>query len=50
MFTIKAGCLEALSKEMMDKAVHIWVKRAITPVPEGAEQYDEEPPGDGAEP
>jgi hypothetical protein len=46
LLTVKAGCLEDLSKEMMDKAVHIWAKRAITPIPDRAEQYNEEPPDD----
>ena len=34
---------EGLTKEMMDGAVHIWTKRAITVVPVGAEQYEGEP-------
>jgi hypothetical protein len=25
-YTVKAGCLEDLTKEMMDGAVHIWTK------------------------
>jgi hypothetical protein len=49
-YTVKAGCLEGLTKEMMGKAVHIWTKRAVTPIPEGAESYEEEPPGDGEQP
>jgi len=47
-FTLKA-CVEGLTKEMMDKAVHIWVKRAIVPVPEGAETWEEEPDGGTAD-
>jgi hypothetical protein len=45
MLSVKAGCLEGLSKEMMRKAVHIWTKSAVVDVPEGVEQYEEEPPG-----
>lgn len=40
--TLKA-CVEGLTREMMDGAVHIWVKRAIVPVPDGAEVWEEEP-------
>lgn len=50
LFTVKAGCLEGLNKEMLDNATHIWAKRAITPIPEGAKQYDEEPPDTDDEP
>lgn len=42
MITLK-GCVEGMTKEMMDGAVHIWAKRAIVPIPEGAEQWPEEP-------
>lgn len=27
----------------MDTAVHIWCKRAIVPIPEGAERWEGEP-------
>jgi len=50
LFTVKAGCLEGLTKEMMDKGVHIWTKRSITPIPSDAEAYEEEPPGPDDEP
>ena len=30
----------------MDKGVHIWTRRAITPIPPGATAYDEEPDED----
>ena len=43
--SVKAGCLEGLSKEMMREAVHIWTKSAVVDVPEGVEQHEEEPPG-----
>ena len=42
MMTVK-GCFNGLTKEMMDGAVHIWAKRAIVPIPEGAEVWQEEP-------
>lgn len=45
-YTIKAGCLEGLTKEMLDRGIHIWTKRAVTPIPEGAEAFEEEPPDD----
>ncbi|OAP64507.1 hypothetical protein AYL99_00479 [Fonsecaea erecta] len=44
--SIKGGCLEGLSKEMMRFAVHIWTRSAIVDIPEGAVQYEEEPPED----
>lgn len=40
--TFKA-CVDGLTREMMDKAIHIWAKRAITPIPVGAERWEEEP-------
>ncbi|OCT50035.1 hypothetical protein CLCR_07706 [Cladophialophora carrionii] len=45
MLSVKAGCLEGLSKEMMRTAIHIWTKSAVVYIPEGVEQYEEEPPG-----
>ncbi len=45
MLSVKAGCLDGLSKEMMRKAVHIWTRSAVVDIPEGAERYEEEPPG-----
>jgi len=41
-YTLK-GCVEGLTKEMVDGAVHIWTKRAVTDIPLGAERYWEEP-------
>lgn len=38
---VKAGCLEGLTKEMLDKAAHLWTKRAVVPIPPNAEQYEE---------
>lgn len=42
--TIKGGCLVDLTAEMFKRATHIWTKRAIFPIPNGAKQYEEEPP------
>ena len=44
MLSVKAGCLEGLSKDMMRKAFHIWTKSAVVDIPEGVEQYEENPP------
>lgn len=43
--SVKAGCLDGLSKEMLRSGIHIWTKSAVINIPEGAEQYEEEPPG-----
>ncbi|KIW81290.1 hypothetical protein Z517_04315 [Fonsecaea pedrosoi CBS 271.37] len=43
--SVKAGCLDGLSKEMMRRAVHIWTRSAVVDIPEDAVQYVEEPPG-----
>ena len=45
LLSVKAGCLERLNKAMMRTAVHIWTKSAVIDIPEGVEQYEEEPPG-----
>jgi hypothetical protein len=45
ILSVKAGCLDGLTKDMMRSAVHIWTKSAVIDIPEGAEQYEEEPPG-----
>lgn len=44
--SVKGGCLEALNKELLSKATHIWTKSAIVPIPEGFEAYEEEPSSD----
>jgi len=44
--SVKGGCLEGLTKEMLKKAVHIWTKTALVEIPEGVEQFEEEPPGE----
>jgi len=41
--SVKGGCLEKLD---WSKAKHIWTKRAVVPIPEGAAR-DEEEPSDG---
>ncbi|KAK3726037.1 hypothetical protein LTR37_000185 [Vermiconidia calcicola] len=43
--SVKSGCLEGISKEMMRSAVHIWTRSAIIDIPDEAEAYEEEPPG-----
>lgn len=45
MVSVKSGCLDGVTKEMMRGAVHIWTRSAIVDIPEGAEAYEEEPPG-----
>ncbi|RYO81942.1 hypothetical protein DL766_010465 [Monosporascus sp. MC13-8B] len=42
--SVKGGCLEGLDWR---KAVHIWTKSAMVPIPEGAETHPEEPTGSG---
>ena len=37
---VKDGCLDNL---VVSKAVHIWCKEAIVPIPEGVERFEEEP-------
>lgn len=43
--SVKAGCLDGITKEMMRTAVHIWTKSAIVDIPKDAEAHEEEPPG-----
>ncbi|RYP46118.1 hypothetical protein DL768_007639 [Monosporascus sp. mg162] len=40
--SVKGGCLEGLD---WGKAVHIWTRSAMVPIPEGAETHPEEPTG-----
>jgi len=40
---VKGGCIEGLDWK---QAKHIWVKRAMVPIPEGVETHDEEPVGE----
>jgi hypothetical protein len=41
--SVKGGCLEGLSRQMMAKAVHIWCKEAVMEIPAGVERWEEEP-------
>ena len=43
--SVKAGCLDGMTKEMMRSAVHIWTRSAVIDIPKGVEAYKEEPPG-----
>jgi len=43
--SVKSGCLDGMTKEIMRTAVHIWTKSAVIDIPEGVEAYEEEPPG-----
>ena len=43
--SVKSGCLDGITKEMMRGAVHIWTKSAVMDIPEGVEQHPEEPEG-----
>ena len=43
--SVKSGCLDGVTKEMMRSAVHIWTKSAVIDIPEDAKAYEEEPPG-----
>lgn len=43
--SVKSGCLDGITKEMMRGAKHIWTKSAIVNIPEDAEVYESEPPG-----
>lgn len=40
---VKGGCLEALDRELLDSATHIWTKRAVVPIPDGVQSFPEEP-------
>jgi len=37
--SVKGGCIEGLD---WSKAIHIWTKNAMVPIPEGSETYSEE--------
>ena len=41
--SVKGGCLEGLSREMLEEAAHIWCKEAVAEIPAGAERWEEEP-------
>ncbi|KAI0126929.1 hypothetical protein BJ170DRAFT_630521 [Xylariales sp. AK1849] len=38
--SVKGGCIEGLN---WNKAIHIWTKSAMVPIPEGCESHPEEP-------
>ncbi|KAI9804991.1 MAG: hypothetical protein M1833_006294 [Piccolia ochrophora] len=38
--SVKGGCIQNLSWQA---AKHIWCKRAVVPIPDGVERWDEEP-------
>lgn len=45
--TVKGGCFgENLGKDDLDldKAIHLWTKRAIVQIPEGATAYEDDGP------
>ncbi len=42
--SVKGGCIRGLD---LKGAKHIWCKRAMVPIPEGVERFDEEPPEEG---
>jgi hypothetical protein len=43
--SVKSGCLDGITREMMRGAVHIWTRSAIVDIPDDAEAYEGEPPG-----
>ena len=43
--SVKSGCLDGVTKEMMRDAVHIWTKSAVVDIPDNVEAYEGEPPG-----
>lgn len=43
MMSVKAGCLDGLTKEDYRKAAHIYTKNAVVDIPEGVEAYESDP-------
>ena len=43
MVSVKAGCLEALSKELLSNAVHIWTQHAVVDIPKGVRAFAQGP-------
>jgi len=37
----RGGCFDA--EVDLSKAIHLWAKRAVVPIPEGVERYEEGP-------
>jgi hypothetical protein len=44
--SIKGGCLNGLTKDMMKDALHIWTTTAVVEIPPGAKQYEDDGPDD----
>lgn len=42
--SVKSGCLDGLTKEDYKGAIHIWTTMAVSEIPAGVEQYEEDPP------
>ena len=40
--SIKGGCLDGLTQEMVQNAVHIFTKRAIIEIPPGVKHFEGE--------
>lgn len=38
--SVKGGCIDGLDWK---KAIHLWTKSAMVPIPEGSESFEEEP-------
>ncbi|PWI64255.1 hypothetical protein PCL_11329 [Purpureocillium lilacinum] len=43
--SVKAGCLDALTKEALDEATHIWCESTVVPIPAGVRQWPRRPEG-----
>lgn len=41
ILVVKGGCIQGLRLEGVK---HIWCKRAVVPIPDGVERFEEEPP------
>ena len=46
--SVKGGCLEGLTREMLEGATHIWVSEAVMEVPAGVKRFEGEPMDDEA--
>ena len=42
--SVKGACLERFTRDMLAQATHIWTKRAVVDILDGAKSFDEEPP------
>lgn len=43
--SVKAGCLDGLTREALNEAVHIWCQSAIVPIPKGVVSWPGRPEG-----